>query len=413
MGQFNKSLIPFIFWSLFCFGLTLSKFFISVGFIGLVVFGLFNLNKYALSNSERKISFVLVLSFVITLISIVYFQNIGLSLDKLVLKLPLLFFPFIIFAFKSVSNSMRFKMVLVFNYALFLPSVVSVYNYLINKVLFDDLILQSKPLPIEFGYGIYHIQFSVLLAAAIVLGISTLMLMRNRVNKYDKWFLIILVSINIFCIHVLSARTGLFGLYMAIIILVYYYFKRVELKKRLIMGVILVVLPTLLILFSTSLRHRLVNTVEDFKVTISGKDANDYSMAMRVAAWFNAFDVIKKNPILGVGVGNVENELKENFTTYNPSILPQNRKNPHNQFIETAVESGVFNGLLLVLFFGMMFLLKFDNRLKYKLMALGILFFSACLFESILERQATVVGVVLILAFALSKEADEPEKMLT
>ena len=95
----------------------------------------------------------------------------SVGFDKIILKLPLLLIPFAVFSFKNVTENLRHKMIVVFNYAMFLPAVVSVYNYLINKTLFDDLILQSKPLPVEFGYGLYHIQFSVLLAAAIVLAI--------------------------------------------------------------------------------------------------------------------------------------------------------------------------------------------------------------------------------------------------
>jgi O-antigen ligase len=128
-------------------------------------------------------------------------------------------------------------------------------------------------------------------------------------------------------------------------------------------------------------------------------------MAMRVAAWYNAFDVIKENPLLGVGVGNVETVLKKNFETYNPKITPQNRKNPHNQFIETAVESGILNGVLLLLFFGLLFFLKFDKQTKLSLSAIGLLFLIACLFESLFERQSTVVGIVMIISFVLGCNA--------
>jgi O-antigen ligase len=212
---------------------------------------------------------------------------------------------------------------------------------------------------------------------------------------------IVLVGVNIVSLHVLSARTGLLSLYAAAFVVIYQYFKKIEIKKKITISALVILLPLLFILFSTSLKNRIFNTYEDLKVTVSGKDANDYSMAMRVAAWYNAFDVIKENPLLGVGVGNVDAVLKENFEEFNPQITPQNRKNPHNQFIETAVESGVLNGVLLLLFFGLLLFLKFDKQTKLSLSAIGILFFTACLFESLLERQSTVVGIVMIVAFIL------------
>lgn len=401
MGQFNKSFFLFVFWSLFCFGLTLSKSLISIGFIGVVIVGIISFKKYNLSSSEKKIGLVLVISFMLTALSLIFTNNFNTSFDKIILKLPLLLIPFAVFSFKNVTENFRHKMIVVFNYAMFLPAVVSVYNYLINKTLFDDLILQSKPLPVEFGYGLYHIQFSVLLAAAIVLGVIALLQNTIRNNQMTFWFLLVLVGVNIVSLHVLSARTGLLSLYAAAFVVIYQYFKKIEIKKKVTISALVILLPLLFILFSTSLKNRIFNTYEDLKVTVSGKDANDYSMAMRVAAWYNAFDVIKENPLLGVGVGNVDAVLKENFEEFNPQITPQNRKNPHNQFIETAVESGVLNGVLLLLFFGLLLFLKFDKQTKLSLSAIGILFFTACLFESLLERQSTVVGIVMIVAFIL------------
>lgn len=401
MGQFNKSFFLFVFWSLFCFGLTLSKSLISIGFMGVVIIGIISFKKYNLSSSEKKIGLVLVISFMLTALSLIFTNNFNTSFDKIILKLPLLLIPFAVFSFKNVTENLRQKMIVVFNYAMFLPAVVSVYNYLINKTLFDDLILQSKPLPVEFGYGLYHIQFSVLLAAAIVLGVIALLQNTISNNQMTFWFLLVLVGVNIVSLHLLSARTGLLSLYAAAFVVIYQYFKKIELKKKITISALVILLPLLFILFSTSLKNRIFNTYEDLKVTVSGKDANDYSMAMRVAAWYNAFDVIKENPLLGVGVGNVEAVLKENFEEFNPQITPQNRKNPHNQFIETAVESGVLNGVLLLVFFGLLLFLKFDKQTKISLSAIGILFFTACLFESLLERQSTVVGIVMIVAFIL------------
>ncbi|MDP2174959.1 MAG: O-antigen ligase family protein [Bacteroidota bacterium] len=337
------------------------------------------------------------------MISLLNTQNFDEGIRKLILKLPLLCFPLVLIAFKTVIPDFKKWLILIFAYALYLPGIVSVYNYFSNKTLFDDLILQSKPLPIEFGYGIYHIQFSVLIAASIIIGLYWLINLSIS-KKFDFYFyiLLFLVISNFIIIHVLTARTGILSLYAALFVLILIKLTQMQFKTKLLVAISIVVLPTVMLLSSPALKNRLINSIEDVKVLKQGKDVNDYSFAMRVEAWKNAVNVIGKHPYLGVGIGDVEAVLNDNFITFNPSILPKNRKNPHLQFLETMVESGVLNGLFLLLFFLILFVVGITLKSQRLALLLGVVFFISCLFESILERQATVVGFALLLAFTMS-----------
>lgn len=318
-----------------------------------------------------------------------------------------MFFPLLIIAFSKLNEKIRLWFVLVFLYAMYLPAVVSVYNYTINKTLFDALILESKPLPIEFGYGIYHIQFSVLLAISVVLGAYYLLSFRKNLLHYVLLFLTIS---NAIMIHVLSARTGLLSMYLGLAIIFVLFIKGFPLKTKAIGIVIVLLLPVLFVFSSSSLRNRMQNTLKDLEVTTQQKDPNDHSFAMRIAAWQNAADVIKKHPLLGVGIGDVEHELKTNFKNFNPIVVEKNRKNPHNQFLETMVESGFLNGILL-LFFAIYLVFYVKNKRQLLLLsALAAVLFSASFFESLLERQATVVAFSLVLAFAWQIENKEKNK---
>jgi len=377
-------------------GFTLSKAFISIGFIGLCFVGLLQINTIEIKKIQW-VGFLLPLSFLISAFSIINTEHYPDAFNKLVLKLPLLFFPLLIIAFSKLNEKTRLMCVLVFLYAMYLPAVVSVYNYAINKTLFDALILESKPLPIEFGYGIYHIQFSVLLAISVVLGTYYLLSFRKNVLHYVLLFLTIS---NAIMIHVLSARTGLLSMYLGLAVVFVLFIKDFPLKTKVAGIVMAFLLPVLFVFSSSSLRNRMQNTLKDLEVTTQQKDPNDHSFAMRIAAWQNAVDVIKKHPLLGVGIGDVEHELKNNFASFNPIIIEKNRKNPHNQFLETMVESGILNGVLLLFFAIYIMFYKKKKEGLLLLSALAVVLFSASFFESILERQATVVAFSLVLAFA-------------
>lgn len=301
-------------------------------------------------------------------------------------------------------------MVLVYLYAMYLPAWVSVYNYLINKTLFDQLILESKPLPIEFGYGIYHIQFSILLASSVVLGVYVLIRrIEFSITRLQQMLIGILSAINFIFIHILSARTGLLALYVGLLILLLPVVFKWSFKGKVIAILSACLLPFILFTFSSSLRNRLQNTVSDFEVAWSGKDANDYSFAMRVQAWKNAAQVIKQQPILGVGIGDADKELHDNFARMNSSMTEANRKNPHLQFLENSVQSGLISGILyLSLVFFMVFAKRKPNIL---ISAVLMMLFVASCFESILERQASVVAFAAIIAFAMAFSAQKDEEL--
>jgi O-antigen ligase len=401
-----------VFWCFFSFGLTLSKPLISIGFIGFSVLGLWLLFTKPKQKFWNIYSAILVISFLLSLLSIINTQNLDEGFRKLVLKLPLFCFPFVLLSLSTCDAQLKKYLVIIFTYAMYLPGLISVYNYYINKRLFDDLILQSKPLPIEFGYGIYHIQFSVLLAASIIIGLYYIIHLFHS-KKIDIYFylLLFLVGSNFVFIHVLTARTGILAMYLALIVLILISLPKLKLKTKVLISLSTILLPIIMIVSSSALKNRLKNSFEDIHVVMQGKDVNDYSFAMRVEAWRNAWDLSKKYRLIGVGIGDVELELNQNFANFNPSVLPKNRRSPHLQFLETMVESGLINAFLLFLFFLLLFIRGFQQKGFILALLLGVVFFVSSCFESILERQATMVGFAMLMAFGLSFIKNENKKL--
>lgn len=403
-----KQLLFLLLWLSFCMGMTLSPALISISLGLIALLGIPGFSALGLSKTERTISLAAVLFYLSGALSYFYSDNSDEALRKILLKLPILLVPFIIQSFKKQAE-IKTQLLIIFCYSVYLPGIVSVYNYLSNKTLFDQLILESKPLPVEFGYGIYHIQFSILLAIAIVAGTYYCINQYSNRRNINYFSIASLTILNFFIIHILSARTGLLGCYAGLIIIAISTLRNAGRKTFWISVSAAMILPLIVFSLSSSLQNRIKNSVEDLRVVLNQANPNDYSFAMRVEAWKNAVDVIKQAPLSGVGIGDAEKTLHDNFEHFNPSIEKDNRKNPHFQLLESAVQSGI-PALILLLF---LFIYGISVNLRNAPLAAAffmLLLLSSC-FESILERQASVAAFAVFIGWGLAFQTfKEPVK---
>ena len=109
----------------------------------------------------------------------------------------------------------------------------------------------------------------------------------------------------------------------------------------------------------------------------------------RIIVWESAWKLIKRNPLLGVGIGDVRVDLTQEYLRAGEDKLAKERLNAHNQFLEVLLEGGVigFSIFLSVLGF-MIFIAISEKNLLYGLFILMMLFFF--MFETILVRFAGV-----------------------
>jgi O-antigen ligase len=113
--------------------------------------------------------------------------------------------------------------------------------------------------------------------------------------------------------------------------------------------------------------------------------------ALRVAIWKCAWDVVKLNPVWGVGTGDVQDNLQESYriNKFDFAYL-YNSYNAHNQFLETMLALGVIGLLLLLCSFILPLQWAFKNQ--NGLYLIFIIFIAAnCLTESLFERQKGIV----------------------
>lgn len=93
--------------------------------------------------------------------------------------------------------------------------------------------------------------------------------------------------------------------------------------------------------------HRTFYEIENYRKT---GIANGFSMAMRLEFWETAAKIIEKNPIIGVGTGDIKDAFQEQYIKDNSLLEEQYRRRSHNQYITFFATFGVA-GLLVFTFF--------------------------------------------------------------
>lgn len=213
------------------------------------------------------------------------------------------------------------------------------------------------------------------------------------------------------CLVLISAKIMLIAFVVSSFLFAAYYARR---RKKIAAAVALVILictaPVILYFLSPNLKVRV-----DFFLTELRRhdtDMNPQSMGsatIRMVIWKDALPQIKENLPWGVGAGDVQTLLQENFRKRNMAEAIEKRLNMHNEYLQLLGGVGILGMLLYV------FLVALPARLcAPPRRFIGILFsftvFTVSLTESILERQAGTIficllGLLLITAYEKERPA--------
>lgn len=125
------------------------------------------------------------------------------------------------------------------------------------------------------------------------------------------------------------------------------------------------------------------------------RDANGSSVFQRVEFIKASLGIIKDNPIIGVGTGDIADAFANYYEETNSKLLPENRFRSHNQYLAITVAFGVM-GLIGFLF--SMFYPFFSDKKNRNYLYFVFLFIMALsmLTEDTLETQ---IGVTLFAFF--------------
>lgn len=233
--------------------------------------------------------------------------------------------------------------------------------------------------------------------------------------KQNKlWIKIVISFMILYCfvfVLFLQCRAELMSLiFVSFIFLLYYsisrkYYKSLVLGGLIIGGIIFVVVPHTRLSGMISGLNKILDRIDNQSIQPNLGD-EEY---IRIFLWKNAFEIIKREPILGVGIGDVDSEMeKENIK----AKIIETSLGSHNQYLYCWLAMGILGFLLLLAMFASAFYYGVKNRYFPLITFVGVIMICIS-FENMLTR---VYGIMFIpwamqLLLIMSKENVKPYKI--
>lgn len=309
-------------------------------------------------------------------------------LERLRLKLPLLLLPF---AWAGVDRNYlgtpRRQLLVRRLLLAFLSLVMAgvLVNYALHFAEINALIGRGQPVPVPRDN---HIRFSLLVAIGAVIGLEGWFRFGDRMLLGLSCFLLL-------GLHLLAVRSGLLAAYAGCGVVVIWTAIQ-HTNYRLLLGslIALVALPVIAYLIIPSFRTRMDYMRYELVHRNTSDDRALYSDAGRLASIRMGLEIWREQPVWGVGVGNMRQEVGARYAKQYPGEGP---KRPHNQFVNALAGGGAVDFLITVACF---LALGFGGDRWRDPLCFGTwtIFLISCLVENTLE---TSVGVALFTFFLL------------
>ena len=273
----------------------------------------------------------------------------------------------------------------------------SCIHYFQHFAFYSQMVLESKPIPMYTQ--VYHIEFGAMAGIVLLIPVYANLIMKERSWRWGSWVWIVW-GITVIGFHVLALRTGLILFYLGMAMIVFRFVflsgnLDVRAKKRWIQGTgILVGLILLTISVIPSTRNRIVNTWQDLSGVVEGGDANHRSVGQRVWAWKAAIGLIEENP-WGAGIQGEFDAMMMQYDNQKIPLQIQHRIGIHNQWLESAAQSGWIVLLVMIVFYWSIY------KGGFSLLWISLMGFSMVI-ESMLERQAGMLLFAFLLVFTVS-----------
>jgi O-antigen ligase len=282
--------------------------------------------------------------------------------------------------------------------AIFLTEVLSFLNWF---NLIPDFKNSTGTNPTPF---MSHISYNPILAFSIYL-LSHKILFNTEISFYRKFFYILFLIAMVINMFITGGRAGQVMFFAVMCILIFQYYESERIKAFFVMVFLTSSVFITAYQASPLFNERVNITIDSIQEYSNNKNT---SVGLRVTFTVNSFDIIKENPILGVGTGDFPTEYKKNNIKNTPHL--PNATNPHNMYILILVQLGLIGiiSFLSIFYYQIRWSFKSKNKfIKDVGFALPVLFLIIMLSDSYLLGHYTTLMFIFFSSF-LYKDFEKP-----
>lgn len=333
--------------------------------------------------------------FLIYLLSWIWSENdktAGFTLEK---HLGLILIPLILVPLKKHVHSAQIKKVLLCFVAGILTAILWITFNFFKEYLGSsgkmDVFNFFREKAVDY-VQLHPTYLAMYIVFAISIIISLPLLKKNKVNTIVRvLFILALLSF----ILLSGARMPLISLVVVLVYFLFTWFYSSKMPvKYLFTGLI-----GLSILFFGAMKTPIVQKrIDEIKYTKFAPPIGIHfnSVNLRIAQFLCSKEILSKNWLTGVGLGDVQDELNECYQSHgwSPALYERNY-NAHSQYLQTFLTAGIFG---IILFVSILVTLVLSNANNPILIALIINFSICCLTESMLEKNK---GIIFFVFFAV------------
>lgn len=311
--------------------------------------------------------------------SLIYSSNLEEGIKFITRTIPLVLFPLFLFFFSKeykLTERKRNTVLTVFIVSAFLLLIYVYYLAYISIENFHSHSIRDKLIGTEF-LDLHSTYISLYFSSTIFI-LAFFNPLKGNLNKK-----IILVFLFIGGLLLISSRAVIFFTLLQAIMCLFLLMKMPSFHKLLLFVSSGLIILTLF--YKVPFLKNRVTEVFKYGLESTKNDKKLSSTAMRLAVYNCFFELAKEKPLIGYGVGDLQDELNKCYETLNSPTFSKQKLNTHN-FYFLLMGSGGFFSLLFFIFLILDLLMDSWRNKSWMLFNIFLLLFLTLLTENILVR---------------------------
>jgi O-antigen ligase len=262
--------------------------------------------------------------------------------DIIRIKAPLVFFPLAFAGTWQLSAKQWKNISYIFLLLLAIAVSWSLAKYFSDITALNEAYLRSKTIitPLEDD----HVRFSWLCAFAVMLCL--LLIQKQQGYKALLWLLAFFFTVYL---HILSARMGLFSLYLFLILYAgWLLVKRKDRKLSIALLAAIILLPAISWFIFPTFRNRIQYFLYDISLVKNASYVSGSNDGARIQSLKAGWEVVKENP-LGVGAGDLKQAVFHWYDLHVPAMSAGEKFLPCSEWLIYGGFAG-WPGILVLIF---------------------------------------------------------------